>query len=70
MGPHLILLCRMQMGHKRFTPKGLHNTAQGCREAATLGKGRHPRRSTPKGLQSVGTFRLCNPFGAGLPRWS
>ena len=48
-----------------FTPKGLHNTVQGCRAAATLGD--EPQTTYPEGVASNSTYRLCNPFRVGNP---
>ena len=38
MADLLVLLCRAAIGPIVFTPKGLHNIAQGCLEEATLGE--------------------------------
>jgi hypothetical protein len=44
-----------------FTPKGLHNTAQGCREAATLGS-RATRALNPERVEQKGLVQIMQPL--------
>ncbi len=76
-------MCRMKALRKYFTPKALHNTAQGRRAAAhpgrELGDGGHIIASMPKGsdtcCRGVAQGRrcaatwavLCNAFGVKTP---
>src|SRR5579862_2251445 len=54
-----VLPCHGMVWHKRFTPKGLHTTAQGCRAAATLGEGgRYPTNYPEKGLKNSAVTSL------------
>jgi len=53
----------------RGTPKGFHNTAQGCREAATLGK--ESLFLYPEGVASMGRRLSMKPlWGTQLGRMS